>query len=481
MNIRQIFILLILTIVVLSGCRRPAADPLPDLPPVTPSLMYANDDGQLRILNVDYTDDLDTTFTISRFSTLGLGNFEFGKVDTRKTGTYDWGRFNPNQEPRAVAVTWRENNVRPTHKTEWERKYIEIGNFERLRVMGFFSELNQRRQDLRQFNYYRGANTVAFIDNRFYLAMYTDKYDPSSGAPKPNLPIGDRKSSLLLYDLQAPQSNRPEIIATIFHDDYMSRFPTTYNWMHNIRGARVAGSPNAEFFYIWTKAFNTFGTYPWVFRFDGTPAYDPVPQGAQQYARVPAQESFAVDIHPRRDSLLVVSDRHPQYEGTFVLRVPTNPKSPFEILAELPFSESIPEVGSVSVGQARQHDNWHVKFNQNGDKVAIITAIDGVPPHVTIWDWQNGTHRRYLINSNSTQFNFDTVSEPGWELHAEDDLLFFITGDSVRDIAFFHYINASDENQTHARLINWDDMEYRDMSADEPLRAIKEIKQRKPY
>lgn len=481
MNIRRTYIILLLAIVVISGCRRTGGGEITELPPVTPSFLYANDDGQLRILNVDFTDDLDTLFSVSRFTTLGQGNFEFGKVDVRKGGTYDWGVFAPEREPRGVAVTWRENTLRPTHKTEWERLYVEIGNFERLRLMGFYSEVNQRRQDLRQYNYYRGANSVGFIDNRYYVALYTDRYDRESGAPRPNLPVSHRKTSLLLYDLQAPQPNQPEIIATLFHDDYMSRFPSTYNWIHNIRGARVAGSPNAEFFYIWTKAFNTWGSYPWVFRFDGTPAYNPVPLGSQQYSRVPAQEAFALDIHPRRDSLLVVSDRHPQYEGTFVLKVPDAERTPFTILAELPFEESIPETGSVSVGNARQDNSWYVKFNQAGNKVAIISATDGVPPHVTIWNWQDGTHRRYLINSNASQYDFTEVSEPGWVLHGDDDILVFLAGDPTSDISFFHYVDASDENQTHAQRINWDDIEFRDMPTEPPLRAVKEIKQRKPY
>ncbi len=481
MSIRTISFTILIFLLAISACRRPPLDPAPPLPPVTPSFLFANDDGELRILHVDYTDDLDTLFTVKRFGTLGFQNFEFGLADTRKEATYDWNIFGPNQSPKAAAIAWRENLFQPTHKTEWERLYVEIGNFERKRNSGFFSELNQRIQPLRQYNYYRGANSISFIDHRFYVALYTDRYDSRSGAPKPNLPVGDRKSFLLLYDIQSPTPNQPEIIATLFHDDYMSKFPDTYNWIHSIRGARVEASRNAQFFFIWTKAFNTFGTSPWAFRFDGTPAFAPLTQGGQQYARYPGQETIALDTHPVRDSLIVVTDRHPQYAQTMVMRVPQSPNQPFEILSALPFTEKYPESPGISVGQGRLANNLYTRFNQRGDKIAIVTARDGVPPHVTIWNWQEGTHRRILINSDSNPYNFDQVGDGGWEIHAQDDIFYFMAGDTSQDIAFIHYVNASDENQTHARLINWDDVEYRDLQRDEPLLSVKEMKHRKAF
>lgn len=481
MKVKSSLVVILLVITALAGCRRPALDPVPPLPPVTPTFLFSNDDGELRILHVDYTDDLDTLYTIKRFGTLGFTNFEFGKADTRKAATYDWNRFGRNQDPKAAVITWRENLINPNHMRMWERLYVEIGNFERTRNVGFFSELNQRTQPLRQFNYYRGANSVSFLNHRYYLAIYTDRYVASSGVPKPNLPVGDRKSFLLLYDIQAPQPNQPEIIATLYHDDYISRFPETYNWIHNIRGARIAGSPNAHFFFVWSKAFNTSGTSPWVFRFDGTPAFNPLSIGGQAYARYPGQETIGLDVHPVRDSVFVVTDRGGQYAQTMVLRVPPTPNSHFEILAALPFSAHMPENPYVSTSQARPANTWHVRFNQRGNKVAIMTAIAGVEPHITIWDWQNGTHQRFNVNSSSNPYNFDVLGDGGWEVHADNDIFYFMAGDSNQELAFIHYVNASRPNENTARLINWDDISYRDLMRDEPLREVKELKQRKAY
>lgn len=482
-------------------------EPAVDLDPITPAFLYATDSGELRIMHVDITeeDGGDTTYTVKRYSNIGLSQRNFGVVTTEYDGAYDWSAFRENEDPKAVAVLRRDNTIDPTHQTEYEKQFAHIDRFRSINQMEFFSELNQRTQELREYNYWSAGRTVYFIDDRYYLAYWTDTYDPDSGVPRPDLPPNRQSSYFLLYDSEDTEQDNPEIIATTLAGGYASRHAPNY-WVSNFSNTRVFATANSRYFILWTPVRLSTGLSPYFFRFDGSTAYDPREAGGSQaYNRLPGQESFAIDPHPTRDSLIVVSDHNHRHKSTYVLELGSSSDQPLNVVAELPFNAPAKQLNDPGFGWGEVNANarnWYLKFHPDGKKVAIIQSIDGEQPSVIIWNWQEEeVERRFTIGSGTD--DVVEIRQPAW-LDEEDNsehtnLLYFMAkhegdnggnnendnGDNgdeeITDRAYFHYIDIDDNTQSQSRRIDWSEIEYREMSRDPEPHTPQNLKGRKRY
>lgn len=466
-------------------------DPTVEMDPITPSFLYATDGGELRVMHVDITeeDGGDTTYTVKRHSNIGLSQRNFGLVTTEYDGAYDWSSFREGEDPRVVAVLQRENRLDPTHQTEYEKQFAFINRFKSIRQMEFFSELNQRTQELREYNYWSAGRTVSFIDDRYYLAYWTDVYDSDSGVPRPGLPPNHQVSHMMMYDSEESSQNDPEILASTLAGGYASRHPDNH-WVSNFSNTRVFGTANSEFYILWTPVRLSTGLSPYFFRFDGTTAYDPREAGGSQaYNRLPGQESFSIDTHPSRDSLIVVSDHNSRHKSTYILELGSSSNQPMNVVAELPFNDNRMQLNNpdFSWGDVNADArSWYVEFSPDGDKVAIIQAIEGEDPSVIIWDWDETGDDDVEVYSISGGDDVVDIRKPAW-LDGEDNeehtnLLYFMArhegpgNDDENDeengadrAAYFHYIDTDipTHTQSQSRRIDWGEhVEFRDMTDD---------------
>ena len=483
------------------GCRQDPPQQVASLEDFNPAFLYATDEGELRILNIDRADvdevEEVTTYTIREYTNLGVTTRNFGSVTTNYDGAYDWSAFREGERPRAVAVTHRENRIDPTHQTEYERQFVHIGRFASLRQMEFYSELNDRQQELREYNYWVKGRTVHFIDDRYYLALWTDYYDESSGVPRPNLPPGNNVTYLLLYDSEENRPTDPEIIASFFDGGYQSRNPP-HNWLTSPGNTQVMSSATGKYYVTWNPVRLSTGFSPYFFRYDGTMAYNPMEAGGTQvYNRVPSQESFAIDLHPNDDELLVVSDNYSAYRSTMVLELGSSSDEAMSIVEELPFDQM--ELNDPGFGWGKVNANsptWYVKFHPDGDHVAIIQAIENETPTVTIWNWRENPDEIATYEIGDPGEDLPEVTEirkPAWDYYSEDQSkLYFMAlheGPDEEEAtgnegAYIHYldINQNPNTESHTNVIRWhDDVTFHEMSEDPVPQEPQNLKGRRTH
>lgn len=490
-------------LLVFAGCRQSPIDPPALGGPNTPAFLFATDDGELRVMNIDITeeDGGDTTYTVERYSNIGLSIRNYGLVTTEYDGAYDWSTFRDGETPKAVAVLRKPNTIDPTHQTEYEKQFVYLDRFASIQQMRFFSELNQRTQPLMEYNYWVSGRTVHFIDDRYYLAYWTDTFDSESGVAQPDLPPNKSMSYVLLYDSQQSDPENPQIIATTLAGGYQDRHPPHY-WVSGFRNTRVFATANGRYIVLWTPVRLSTGMSPYFFRRDGSTAYDPRKVGGEQvYRRQPGQESFAIDFHPSKDSLIVVSDHNQRHKATYILQLGASSDQPFTIRASLPFDD--PEFGlensQFSWGEINANARtWYLKFHPDGEHVAIAQSVEGETPTVTIWDWVNDEIvRQYKIGEPD---EITEIRQPAWlsgdENSSHSNLLYFMAkhetptnvfngddddGDDsdTQSTAYLHYIDLDNPNMQNSRRISWSqDVEYWDMARDPQPREPQNLKGR---
>lgn len=484
---RNLTYLAVLILGIAAGCRPPTPPDTTTAVTLNPTFMFSSDEGELRMLEVEITEG-DTTFHFSRYSNLGTVTPDFGKIYPDFRNSLDWTAFDSTGRPKITAILRRDNpswNPRENTPTgQYFDQFVFVNENKRINQLQFFSLLNEKEQELqfpRPIKYSR-SRTVHFADNNTLLAYYIDMTDDQ------HTPGNTRKRAghLLRFSLNSSNPHQGEIIKS-FNVDYNHISPTAYN-LGQPQVTHLNATANGEFYILWEEVRDQ-GSYKgiYILRHNGTAAIysGNKDYSVKDYRNPPGFFLHAIDPHPRKDSIIAVADVSNNYangsqnNGVHIMRVPESNEDWLQSVHHLPFQET-----NISNGQLLNWQytfnkkNLFLKFNHQGNKLAIAHAIPQYTPSAAITIWQpNVDSTAQFTFPNNT--NINTIGKPAWD-HKRKDFVYVIAGDSTQNTANIYYANTSRTGGTLTRL-DWNDprIELQGLVDGEQLEAVKDLYGRK--
>ncbi|TNE73647.1 hypothetical protein EP331_03835 [bacterium] len=452
------------------GCPQPVSDFDVTTDYYPPVFMYANGNGELRLLNIEFS-DADTTYQVERLATLGTPTSFFGGVDLTWYNSYDISKYDEvDTLVRSIAVLNRVNPVNPTYNYMFQRQFVGINENRKIGFLEYYSELNKRYDYLLQWNYpLSGDRAVKFIDKYSYVLLYSDEWIERPNVEKPiDVPYSGRALHLLRYSFSALQSQLGEVITTFSIGDgrvdvYKDK-PTSEGNNH------LSVSANGEFFIVWAPYFNVLGYSPYILRTDGTLAFNPNIVKFSWTDRYFGQSMFAFEPSTTKDSVFAMGDIN--YRSVKIVELPTTLGTRFTELQTKSISELIPQAAGVSWAEFQRSRAWYMTFNSTGTKLIITHSLNGVDPVLVVWDLQTNAVQRYDVNSLGLDRTYQTMGKAEFAYNsANKSLLYFMAADTLGDDrADFFYIDINSANPQLNR-INWDNMKFRNLPTETPDKA----------
>jgi hypothetical protein len=450
--------------------------PVPVVPTssVDGSMMYSNEFGALRVIKTGYEGGQLGSVAIQPFADVGFGDTlsfstvfsDLGGVVRTVPGSSDWGPFSGTNTPYAAAVLVKKNNGQGAddHKSTSIYQWVGINQSQRSSFLFMNSVINGNvRKRLEEYNYYVRARNMRFIDRSSYLVSFTDYWRKETGKPRPTyIGVDDFVHYIMKFDFAAPDPTIGEVVAS-FRDQ-------------NMGVVQLYVSAKKNFYIAFTPRWETTGVSPFVIRSsDYQFAYTPFRKGAQGYDRAPGQEAFALDAHPRLDSVIAVSDNR---FGTMLLRIPFEKEDRFSIESPiLPHSDLVPY---VPVQEAFYQHAWNIRFNFDGTRLAIASHVPSAAPFVAVWHHKENRLVKYTVPSVGG-VQMTRVGKPAWDLNSPDKrFLFFLASNHNTNQGYIFFIDT-DQPASPARAWAWDSVNWPDdlVPNAEVIRSVTEIVQRK--
>lgn len=431
---------------------------------------YASGAGELRLLNIKYT-DTDTLYQVERYGNIGAPGSYYGQVDLTWYNSYAINKYDAiDSTVKIAAVLNKQNTVDPAYNKLFKRQFIQINESKRTINLQYFSFLNNRFQNLEQWNYpLNGDRAVSFIDKDSYLVLYSDRWEKKGLEDKSiDIPYSGKALHLIRYSFNSPQPELGEVITTFSIGDGRTNVfkdkPTAEGTNH------VHSSANGEFYIVWAPFFNQLGYSPYVIRNDGSMAFNPnlVPYAwANRYF---GQSMFAFEPHPTKDSVFVIGDNN--YYQIKVVELPQTLGTRFTELRTKSVNELIPGSSSNKWSQFQRGRAWYMKFNHSGTQLAVTHSLPGTQPILAVWDTESDVVRHFEVNRPGSEKTFSYMGKPAW-LHFEGsrDFIYFMAGDTVgTDHASFFMVDIN-QTSNFARELDFSTFEFKSGGVETLTRA----------
>lgn len=435
-----------------------------------PLFLYANSDGELRTISIDYSNQ-DTVFTISRFSNTGPFSGFYGQVNTDYYGAYDWSKFTPTDTiPYTAAVLHRYNRADPAYNKLYQRQFVFINVNQRIQLLQYFSDMNEQYTDLIQWNFpiVTATRSVSFINSKSFVVLYSDEwiYKNDTTKTRPStVPYGYREAYLIRYHVGATAPELGEIITSFTTNDHRTNAGEKNKPLYGTY-AQVLASANGEFFAVWEPRFNELGYTPYIIRNNGSMALNPgkIPYAWQD--RYFGQSMFAMEMHPKKDSVFVIGDVN--YRQVKVVELPEANDQRLVELRTKSTNGLIPGSNVATWSDFQRGRKFFMTYNNSGTKLAITHNLPNVEPAITIWDTKIDTLHTYKINRPGGNMNYNSMGKAGWSYTSKNqNLVYFFAGDTVgTDKYSLFYIDASKQS-AYASFVNWDDVNFNGMAREE--------------
>jgi hypothetical protein len=471
------FVLGILAAVLMSGCKPPSGGVPVSQTEIEPTFMYANDEGQIRLVEVVPSGG-DTTYNIATFTNLNNSGRN-GVINTSRSWYYDMSPADSAQEPRFSAYLSRENPAwrevyGPTSK--YFSKLAYISDTKRVNDLEFYSQLDDQLKTLEYetTTYYGVSKSSHFVDRNTLLTFWTD------ASQEYKSPSQIRYSAVLLrYALNATDPTTAEAIATFEIVGNPNGLNSPYR-ITEARKARVTSSANGEFYIVWspTRVFGYVKTIYYI-RKDGSAALNSMNEIGKDYRNDPGFLIHAMDPHPKKDSILVVADisddyaSGPQNNAIHIMHLPDSPKNWLRPMKTLSWARVTGDA-MLNWALTYEKDNLFLKYSPEGDKIAIAHALPGRQAEVVIWEPQTDITKTFTFPSGS---NIDKISKPAW--HPTDNRFLYITGANTAsaDTSAHIFMLDTDKSQGTLKQIDWNSpaINRLDIPDDETLRQVKPL------
>lgn len=463
--------ILIVSLLVLGiACQQPVSVEVVSSERYPTVFMYANSTGELRLMNIQFSEQ-DTIYQIERLANQGTSASFYGGVDLSWYNTYDISKFSEDDTlVRAVAVLNRMNTIDPAYNRLFERQFVQINANRRIILLSYFSELNNRYDNLQQWNYpLNGDRAIKFIDNYSFVTLYTDAWEKKPNVEKPiDVPYSGRALHLLRYNFKALQPELGEIITTFTIGD--SRVDVFKDKPTSEGNNHLHVSANGEFYIVWAPFFNVLGYSPYILRTDGTMAFNPNIVKFSWTDRYFGQSMFAFEPHPTKDSVYVIGDIN--YRQIKLVELPVALGNRFTELKTQNVNTLIPQASGVPWSAFQRKRAWFMTFNDTGRILAITHSLPGVDPVLVLWDTETNTVERYEVNRPGLGRTYNQMGKAAFAYNSKGkSMLYFMAGDTLGDDrADFFYIDINNPSKRLNRL-DWDKVRYRNIPAEIPDKA----------
>ena len=467
----------------ISGCKPPTGTREPDVRTFEPAFLYASDDGQVRFLNIEFTDS-DTLYTITKYSTVGEVIGLFGNVYSKYDNAYDWTPFDTSSNPY-VAVTLRKENPAYNPDLGPEYEYIHqvavVSNNKRIQPLFFNSDIKENQQiqlEYMDFNKGLKGKKVNFINENTLLVYYTD-FIASHEEDFAN------RGYLLEFNLNSFNPYQGEIIASnniigILGSDIPS-LPT----IPKPHLTHVESSAKDNFYFLWSiiPEINKY-VNPFVYRRDGSFAYDPRAYDFGDYRNPPGMLIGYLEPHPRKDSVYAVADISSSFangaenNAIHVMQLPNRKDQLPEVKHTLPYSRVMnsSRLNRNVLADVENGRDIFLKYHPSQEKLVIAQSI--TRPSVTVWSPNGDSTETYSIPGVSN-VQMNTIGEPAW-LYLDNKYLYFMAGNRQTGDNYIFYIDITKESRP-AEVILWDEnnVEFYQVNEDERISITKNLKGRK--
>lgn len=416
---------------VLTSCSNPVIVDQESLDTYPTVFLYATGLGELRLLNISYSkvDTVDTIYQVERYGNVGSQASYYGQVDLSWYNAYDINKFNPaDTAVKVTAVLNKINTFTHEFNRAFRRQFIQINPSKRTQILQYYSFLNNRLQNLEQWNYpVNGDRAVSFINDDSYLVLFSDRWEQiADESPGIDIPYSRKSLHLIRYGFNSIQPELGEIITTFSIGDTRVDVPKDKPTAEGIN--LVHASANGEFYIVWAPFFNQLGSSPYILRTNATLAFNPGTVPFTWENRYFGQSMFAFEPHPTKDSVFVIGDIN--YRQVKVVELPRTLGTRFIELKTKTLEQLIPQSNSVSWATFQRQRAWYMSYNHAGTKLAITHSLPGVAPILTIWDTQTDVVNHYKVNKPGAEKYFSYMGKAAWD-YSNKGLVYFMAGDTV--------------------------------------------------
>lgn len=442
-----------------TGCPEPVlVDPI-SIPRYPTAFMYATGEGELRLFNIQYSAN-DTIYQVERFGNLGTPTSFYGKAINDWYNTYDISKYSAADSfPKATAALRKFNTIDPAYNKLFIKQVIGLNQNRRIVALQFFSDLNKRYQAMTHWNYpLSGERSVQFIDDKSYVVLYLDQYEQIPGVNRPaDIPYSGRVINLVRYSFSNQNPDLGEIITTFSvgdeRVDVNKDKPTSHG--NNV----VEVSANGQFYIVWAPFYNSIPFSPYIIRGDGSMAFNPVLVQWSFTNRFFGQQMFAFEPSTVSDSIYAMGDAG--YRQIKIVQLPPTLGSRFIELRTKRLNEVFPKSDVARFPQLQRQRSVFMKFNKDGNRLALTHAMEGVDPELVIWHTDTDELRRYPVNTSGSAVNYKFMGKPAWAYNSDGgNLVYFMAADTVANVADMFYVDARLTSRP-ARKINWTRVEFR--------------------
>ena len=383
---RAIYLFTIL--LVFSRCEDPIPlDPGTDTGTLTSAypteFLFANGLGQLRLLNIGI-DGVDTVYQIEPFGNIGSTASYYGGADLTWYNAYDISKKTTSDSSIRIISVLNKMNTKDQAYNKWfQRQFVTINANKRTQLLEYESFLNNKYQELEQWNYpLNGDRAVKFINNTSFLVLFADRWEKKGNEEKPfDVPYSGKVLHLIRYSFNAAIPERGEIITTFSLGDtrvdvYKDK-PTKEGTNH------LHASAKGNFYIVWAPHFQELAYSPYIIRTDGSMAFNPGLVSFTWTGRYFGQSMFAFEPHSTKDSVFVIGDI--AQRQVKLVELPASLGERFIELKTKSIEQLVPGSNTVAWDLFQRQRSWFMTMNKAGTKLAISHSLPGVSPVLTIW------------------------------------------------------------------------------------------------
>ena len=442
----------------------------------TPAFLFASNEGEVRILNIDVDENGENVYTVTRFSSIGRTS-AYGRINTDADFAMDWTFPEGSNDPRLALSLVQENpsfNPALGPQREFIYQTVSVNENTRINELFYTSPATGFREKMEHFNQNSGANSYAvdFTNDSEFISLYVDRLDEPSD-PDPFRALGLLLNFSYQQDINFNGNTIIPFNVVLAENEIPVSQPLT-----NAPLAKVSSSANGEFIYVWASVTNNnFTRTPYAVRRNGTLALNPKDFSTKDYRNRPGVIINQLEPHPTRDSVVAVVDYSSSYangeavNGFHVLRLGLSENEWFTPLHFLP-SEEVTGQNMLLSGELRGQRNMYISYSPLGDRIAILYALPSSGSSLVIWYPEEDRTERIQIDPST---NITDVRMPAW-YYQDSSILLFTAGNNDAGYANFYVVDTDDNNGT-ARRIDWDDDIDRSTVLDqnEVLTEVREV------
>ncbi|MGM0587491.1 MAG: hypothetical protein ACQETE_03670 [Bacteroidota bacterium] len=456
----------------LAGCKPPQGGTQVQTEVAEPAFMYANDEGQVRLVEIDVVGN-DTTYIIDKYVDLGQ-TAQNGTIETSKSWHYDMSPLDSTQNPRISAFLKRDNPAWLPHQGptgQYFNQMAYISDLKRINTLEYYSQLNDRikPQEYKSTAYFSPASASHYVNRNTLITLWFD-FNEDFTAPN------TIRNSLLLMRHSLNSSN-PLVAETIttFKSSLKNGLPSPYV-LSEYTHARLNSSANGEFYIVWspTRTYGAIQPFYYI-RKDGTAALNSMNEIGKDYRTSPGYLIHALSPHPKKDSIVVVADISDAYSNgaennaLHVMHLPDSPQNWLRPIHTLPWNRVI---NSNMLNWTLTHgkDNLFLSYSPEGDKIAIAHAIPTDQAEVVIWEPESGNTKTFSFPDN----NIDKVSKPAWHPHG-NRFMYITAANTASDTTAYIYMLDTDKQNGTLKRLDWNSPQV-DQSAFQEEEILQDVK-----